>query len=166
MVNAADGGHAAHGPHAPPGGAARDERRGAAAIDLRLPPDERAPGAARHVVAGILPYITHDLWEPLQLLVSELVTNSVLHAGLGPDDTVTVELVADTRCVRVMVRDAGPGIEPAADVRDPGPDAVGGWGLVLVDRLASRWGTLAGPLSAVWFELDLVDARPTRARSR
>jgi hypothetical protein len=37
---------------------------------------------------------------------------------------------------------------------DPSPDAPGGWGLVLVDRIADRWGIIHSPDgTCVWFEL-------------
>ncbi len=76
------------------------------------------------------------------LLVSELVTNSVLHSDSrlpGGIVTVTVTVTgAGPDAVRVVVRDAGgptlPFLKEAGDVA-----AEGGHGLQLVDRLAARW---------------------------
>jgi anti-sigma regulatory factor (Ser/Thr protein kinase) len=70
------------------------------------------------------------------LLVSELFTNAVLHGAGGVE--VGIELLGGAR-LRVEVVDEGrrqhmPG--PA----DPGVEAIGGRGLLIVDALASKWG--------------------------
>ena len=85
----------------------------------------------------------------MRLLVSELVTNAVRHAG-----GEVVRLVvrhADGR-LRVEVHDPGRGFE----LREPADDPVraSGWGLVLVDELADRWGVDSTPATRVWFEID------------
>jgi anti-sigma regulatory factor (Ser/Thr protein kinase) len=97
-----------------------------------------------------------------ELLVSELVTNSVRHAGLGASAHIQLSVTAAPARVKVAVRDGGRrrlaapipwSIRPA-----PAPNgAESGWGLYLVDRLASRWGT--GP-DGYWFELR--QPQPTR----
>lgn len=90
--------------------------------------------------------------EDLLLLVSELVTNAVRHAGVGPERTLRVELERWPRHVRVEVAHPGPAFEP--DIAPPSPDATGGWGLVLVDRIADRWGIVSRTgRTYVWFEL-------------
>jgi anti-sigma regulatory factor (Ser/Thr protein kinase) len=86
-----------------------------------------------------------------ELLVSELVTNSVRHAGLTPDDLIRVTADWSGTRLKVAVR-AGRGVLPppvSGSIR-PTPEAESGWGLYLVNRLASRWGTAAG---GYWFEL-------------
>lgn len=83
------------------------------------------------------------------LLVSELATNAVRHAG-GP---YRVDLwQRDDASLRVEVRDADPTPPTPADVvRD---EDLGGRGLVLVTHLAHQWGYhLTGSGKAVWFEL-------------
>jgi anti-sigma regulatory factor (Ser/Thr protein kinase) len=87
-----------------------------------------------------------------QLLVSELVSNSVRHAGLGRDDLIRVTADWSGDRLRVQVRDGGrPGrASPVSGSIRPAPGAESGWGLYLVDRLARRWGTTAG---GYWFEL-------------
>jgi anti-sigma regulatory factor (Ser/Thr protein kinase) len=102
-------------------------------LELCLPPDERAPSAARHVVSGIHPYLLPDLRDTLELLVSELVTNSVLHGDLGPSDWISLEVSSDGQRIRVVVRDPGVGLHRDHRVVHPHPGEVGGWGLVLVD---------------------------------
>jgi anti-sigma regulatory factor (Ser/Thr protein kinase) len=87
------------------------------------------------------------------LLVTELVANAVLHGGAGPDQCVRVELRRRRRAVRVEVVDPGGHF---ARVRPrPITDAPGGWGLVLVERIAARWGVghhASG--TCVWFEVE------------
>jgi anti-sigma regulatory factor (Ser/Thr protein kinase) len=87
-----------------------------------------------------------------QLLVSELVSNSVRHAGLGRDDLIRVTADWSGERLRVHVRDRGRPRRASLVVGSirPAPGAESGWGLYLVDRLASRWGTSAG---GYWFEL-------------
>jgi anti-sigma regulatory factor (Ser/Thr protein kinase) len=94
----------------------------------------------------------------LTLLTSELVTNAVIHpdpdAG-GPID-LRITIYADR--VRVEVTDPGAGFDPAN--LPPRPREDGGHGLVVVDGLSSRWGSLRtqtddGAGFRVWFELDV-----------
>ncbi len=89
--------------------------------------------------------------EDVKLLVSELVTNAVRH----PRDTGPIELAVDVgrRRVRIEVTDPGSGFDRPR-VGEPPPDALGGRGLLIVDRLASRWGIATGRPTRVWFELD------------
>ena len=52
----------------------------------------------------------------------------------------------------LYVCDPGPGLDPAII---PEPREEGGWGLVLVDRLATRWGVTTNDHTCVWAEFDL-----------
>jgi anti-sigma regulatory factor (Ser/Thr protein kinase) len=92
--------------------------------------------------------------DDLLLLLTELVTNAVRHGDAGPDRPLNVTLERRPRCVRVEVVDPGAGFVP----RPPrAPDGSGGWGLVLVERIAERWGVSpALPGTCVWFELRLA----------
>ena len=86
--------------------------------------------------------------ERVELLVSEVVTNAVLHARSGPK--VTIDLTTDV--VRITVEDYSP-LPPI--VRDTPPDASGGRGMVLVDLLSNDWGT--APVDggkSVWFVVE------------
>ena len=87
-----------------------------------------------------------------QLLVSELVSNSVRHAGLGRDDLIRVTADWSGDRLMVHVRDGGgpTRASPVSASIRPAPGAESGWGLYFVDRLASRWGTTA---HGYWFEL-------------
>jgi anti-sigma regulatory factor (Ser/Thr protein kinase) len=83
----------------------------------------------------------------LALVVSELVTNAIVH-GRG---AITLKLQRDGELVRGEVVDQGGGFE--REIRERGPDDVGGRGLMIVESLSSRWGVYEGT-THVWFELD------------
>jgi anti-sigma regulatory factor (Ser/Thr protein kinase) len=96
-----------------------------------------AAAAARHALVGLaLPETTRAT---LALLVTELVTNAVRHAGLSPADPIRVEIANGSAHVRVTVHDGGPGFLPASvapgDLLEPGLQ-----GLVILDALADAWG--------------------------
>ena len=110
--------------------------------------------ARRAVLAGdgSLPVTAR---ENLLLLVTELVNNSVRHAPVGTDGSLRVAVRWGDRRVRVEVEDPGRRFTPARPRHRP--DGSGGWGLVLVDRIADDWGvsrTETG--TSVWFELELL----------
>jgi len=87
--------------------------------------------------------------ETVTLLVSELVTNAIVHSQSGgPGGTVTVTLCALSAGVLVQVRDDGGPSEPClATTRTDGAEH--GYGLLLVDALADSWGTISSPDSRV-----------------
>jgi anti-sigma regulatory factor (Ser/Thr protein kinase) len=68
------------------------------------------------------------------LLVSELCTNAVRHAATAFE----VHIDADRGEVTVTVVDHDPAHRP--QLRDPGPDALSGRGLFIVERLSKSWG--------------------------
>jgi hypothetical protein len=57
-----------------------------------------------------------------------------------------------SRHVRVEVADKGNGF--GGRPRPPDPGRAGGWGLYIVEKLASRWGVMEGGGTRVWFEID------------
>jgi anti-sigma regulatory factor (Ser/Thr protein kinase) len=84
-----------------------------------------------------------------QLLVSEVVTNSIKHSG--SDDPIRLRIWARRRGLKVEVADGGFGFEAGAP-----PDefeAEGGRGLLILDSLADRWGVVRDARARVWFEL-------------
>jgi anti-sigma regulatory factor (Ser/Thr protein kinase) len=93
--------------------------------------------AARDHVAGIAAGWPVDEYL-VRVVVSELVTNAVRHATTNE---VRVDAYADGDVYGVQVWD-GDATLPA--VCRPGPDAVGGRGLVIVGELVTRWGTVRG----------------------
>ncbi len=127
-------------------------------IDRSFPLGPRAPGEARRSLALLRGLVPSEVVIDLALLVSEMVTNSLQHSG-SSDHHVDVSIRAGPDAVRVEVRDGGPGFEPIP-LRAPPPGA-SGWGLFMVDRLATRWGTKPG--GVVWAELAYPATGPLQA---
>ncbi|MFC9324548.1 ATP-binding protein [Kitasatospora sp. NPDC057015] len=122
-----------------------------------------------------------DTAQNAALIVAELAANAVLHGRLpGRDFGVRVGVVAPLpgrpgpSTVRIEVSDSRGDRLPAprtGPAPDPDPGAESGRGLVLVDALAARWGSVPRPPSGktVWAELHPAhphpaDARPTDTR--
>jgi anti-sigma regulatory factor (Ser/Thr protein kinase) len=87
------------------------------------------------------------------LIVSELVTNSVLHAKVGPGQTLTIRFATLEDRLRITVTDPGSPLEPhlrPSDDRNPG-----GYGLKIVDELSSAWEVTRDDAgrTTVWCEL-------------
>ena len=87
----------------------------------------------------------------LLLLTCELVNNSVLHGEAGEADVIEIELQSTDTGIRAEVSDPGRGFAPGG--RDLELDEPGGWGLVLVESIAKRWGVERDERTCVWFEL-------------
>ncbi|MBI4261539.1 MAG: ATP-binding protein [Actinobacteria bacterium] len=126
-------------------------------LDLRLPGGPRAASAARGALDRLRGEMDAETFDNLRLLVSELVTNSIRHSGLGRGDEIVLEVSLSGNGVRVEVCDPGPGFPARARVPTLGQTS--GWGLFLVEQIAERWGVRANERTCVWFEL-------TRSRSR
>ena len=117
---------------------------------LSLAPDAQAPGQARRFLAGeLVNKGLAALRDVGELLLSELVTNAVVHAA----SEVVVEVEIDEAGVLVRVRDADTG--PLVGRAGAGSELdEGGRGFMLVDRLADMWGTEhSGGRKTVWFRL-------------
>jgi len=121
-------------------------------LDFRVP---AVPDMLRHVRQalddlGLPPVLLTDA----RLLANELVTNSIRHSGLGPEDHVRVRADWSGTRLRVDIYDrAGArAASPVVGSIRPPPGAQSGWGLYLVDRVARRWGAVPG---RYWFELEL-----------
>jgi anti-sigma regulatory factor (Ser/Thr protein kinase) len=97
--------------------------------------------------------------DDVRLLVSELVTNSFRHSGLGSGDDAVLTVDVDPRRVHVEVEDHGHGF---ASPRVGGVGVDHGWGLTIVDRVSDRWGVVEDESTLVWFEVDLP-GRPAAA---
>ncbi len=122
-------------------------------LQLVLRGGPEAAGAARAAVRdgdGVMP---PSLRADVLLLLTELVSNAVRHGGAGAEETVGVAVEWRPDWVRVEVSDPGTG--PIADVAPrPGEDRSHGLGLVVVERIADRWGVRRVPSgTSVWFEI-------------
>ena len=136
-------------PARPPGMAAR--------LDLWFAGAPHAAASARQALQSLTEHLDDDSLHSLQLLVTELVGNSIRHASIGAESSVGLEVAVFLDHVRAVVSDPGPGFE----VTEPAPreDLTGGWGLVLVERMSRRWGVEREAGTRVWFELELARAR-------
>ncbi|MBV9804528.1 MAG: MEDS domain-containing protein [Solirubrobacterales bacterium] len=119
-----------------------------ASADFRAGPD--APFAARRFVTGVLarrPYGSRVSDDDVQLVVSELATNAVIHAGTP----FCVSVRYDGSVFRISVHDWST-LEPI--VRRPAPGAPSGRGLRLVSSVTRDWGIDPDPDGkTVWAEL-------------
>ena len=88
-----------------------------------------------------------ELLEAGKLLVSELVTNAVVH-GVGRI-VLSIELDEDRLLIEVI--DEGSGFEHTA--RQVPFDELSGRGLAIVEATSSRWGIHAGT-THVWAEIE------------
>jgi anti-sigma regulatory factor (Ser/Thr protein kinase) len=122
-------------------------------LQLSFPADDVAPGLARAAAAASIRDGPQDV-DDAELLLTELVTNAVLHTGMRPTEAIDVRIGSDGDVFRVEVWDRGPGFDPDTD---PMPTrATGGWGLRIVDELADRWGVDEDDgETLVWFEVGL-----------
>jgi len=124
--------------------------------ELRLPAESIAPALARAGVRGMSVGVSERVGADLALLVTEVVANAVRHASSGPGDEILVRLYVSDR-VRVEVVDHGEGFD-AAEHPEPGDARSSGWGLYLLDSLASSWGVeRTDDSTTVWFELGPAD---------
>jgi anti-sigma regulatory factor (Ser/Thr protein kinase) len=118
--------------------------------EMRLPSTVQAPGTAREFLRAAACATHHArVLDEAELLVSELVTNAVLHGA--PPITVRVECDSSDG-LRVAVTDRSP--DPAVP-RAAGPLDESGRGIRLVDVISDRWGvrTRSGEGKDVWFEI-------------
>ena len=124
-----------------------------AEVDLRLAPEPEVVTTARHTLDRLADLIPPEKVEGVRLVVSELVTNSILHAGLSPNDQISLTVRVSAGSVRGRVCDSGPGFEVPSEPR-PQPGLRGGWGLPIVETISDRWGVEQNSCTCVWFEID------------
>ena len=121
-------------------------------LRLTVAVEPQAPVTVRHALRA-MDQIPDGMWPDLELLLTELVTNVVRHAGLGPKDSMDVRVHVEPGFVRSEVLDPGRGWQVPLSA-SPFPDGQGGgYGLFLVGKIASRWGIDEGTGTTVWFEL-------------
>jgi anti-sigma regulatory factor (Ser/Thr protein kinase) len=121
------------------------------AVRLSVAGGPRAPQRVRSWLSSAATWLPEELERNLMLLTCELVNNSVLHGQAGEHDVIDIELRTTSTGVRAQVSDPGPGFAPGG--REASIEEPGGWGLVLVDRMAKRWGVEHDGRTSVWFEL-------------
>jgi anti-sigma regulatory factor (Ser/Thr protein kinase) len=125
-----------------------------AAVVHRLLVDPQAPKRARDLVSKIS--LSDDASATLELIVSELVTNVVLHGAGKPGTELSLALQRKGERIRGEVCGSGPDFTWTAS--EPDLTVPGGLGLLLVDELSDRWGIRSDSDVCVWFEC--VDCVP------
>jgi anti-sigma regulatory factor (Ser/Thr protein kinase) len=122
-----------------------------ATLALDLPRHPSAPARARLAVRRELAAdLDPDRLDRLQFVVSELVTNAVVHG----EQAIHVTVHADADRVTGEVVDGGSGLE--AELGEDPAGRLEGPGYLIVEALAPRWGVHDGS-TQVWFELDADD---------
>ncbi|GAA2135716.1 hypothetical protein GCM10009760_14610 [Kitasatospora kazusensis] len=103
-----------------------------------LPRSQQSPRFARRLLRGLLAEVEggHRFAGAGELLLSELVSNALEHADT-PGRLIWVGLEVDVTRLRIEVHDASP-VRPV--LREVYDDERRGRGLVLVERLSTRWG--------------------------
>ena len=130
-------------------GPTRPVSNGAAVLRLTLESNDDAPRHARSALGRLCCHTDEDVLERAVLLTSELVTNSVRHAG-SPE--IRVDIWPNARSVAVVVTDDGAGFVPVAQPATVA-DQDGGLGLPLLDTLSESWGSGCDGEAWVWFEV-------------
>jgi anti-sigma regulatory factor (Ser/Thr protein kinase) len=116
-------------------------------VSADLPPQPSSASAARALAREELAGLPSELVDTVSLLVTELVTNAVLHARTA----LHLDIEVGPRTVVLQVRDGSPR-QPV--VRHYGTGDVTGRGLALVEALSSDWGVRpAPPGKLVWCEV-------------
>src|SRR3954449_2736902 len=129
-----------------------DDDRLDAAASLYLPPEPESAARARRFISELCraTRLSAEICDTASLLVSELVTNAVIHGRTS----ATIEVHRPPGTLRVAVRDDNPQLPPLGD--KPTLDAESGRGLMIVSALADRWGVEQGfDGKAIWFELNV-----------
>ncbi|HEX3688824.1 MAG TPA: ATP-binding protein [Solirubrobacteraceae bacterium] len=129
----------------------------ASALCLQLASGRDAPAGARAAIADFSARhgLHADTLATMMLLVSELVTNAVVHPEVQKPSDIGLRAHLADGTIRVEITDQGSGFTPQE--RDPAR-LDGGYGLFLLDRAAARWGVEHDQGTTVWFEVSAQTA--------
>jgi anti-sigma regulatory factor (Ser/Thr protein kinase) len=119
-------------------------------VEMRvdLPTELASVRAARGVVAG-LGGVAGELLTDVELVVSELVTNVLVHDSLGAGDVVKLAIRREDGYLRIEVEDRGDFTKPLGVSYVPGGT---GLGLRIVGELCERWEAASGRVTA-WYRI-------------
>ncbi len=121
---------------------------------LQLPFTASSVGVARrHLVSDLIEAgVCASAVTDAALVISELLSNALRHAGPLPGSAIRVAWELEDGSVRVSVSDGGGSSRP--ELGEPTPTTTGGRGLRIVARLSRRWGTLCDDEgTTVWAEV-------------
>ncbi|MBK1785601.1 ATP-binding protein [Prauserella cavernicola] len=124
-----------------------DRSSGTVLLELRLRADQRMPSEARHATDEVLGSLDDGTRQSILLIVTELVTNAVLHG----DAPASLRLLRAGELLRIEVGDSN---RTPPVLRDPAPDQQNGRGMLLISAMADDWGVSETPDGKiVWAEL-------------
>jgi anti-sigma regulatory factor (Ser/Thr protein kinase) len=112
-----------------------------------IPTGPRAPAEARRFVDSLADRLPEAFLDDVRLVTSELVTNSVKHAGNPPGHPINVKVEVHSDRLRLHVVDRSV-FDPTPETTRESRDVK--WGLRLVDRIADSWGRISE--GGVWVE--------------
>lgn len=117
-----------------------------------IPADRKAPSAARALLGLCVgPLLDARVLSDAQLLISELVTNSLVHGGVGDHEGIVVRIRLDSETLQLEVRNPGVTGTIASNAGDP--ERGRGFGLDLVGLLSTDWGVRRDGSTAVWAQV-------------
>jgi anti-sigma regulatory factor (Ser/Thr protein kinase) len=122
------------------------------ANNYTLSVDQRAPTRARGLLKLVSDRLDERQLDDGCLLVSECVTNVVLHSGLSEKDTLALSIGVDLSRLRVEVADNGTGNHRHLEQTHEQDGT--GYGLQLVEAFANRFEIQNSNGFKIWFELD------------
>ncbi|SNQ47239.1 conserved hypothetical protein [Frankia canadensis] len=124
-------------------------------LELALPAVAASAGQARMAIRAVLVDYGIASVEDATLLVSEVVTNAVLHAR---SDLVLRAFLEPGR-LRISVEDReGAHLPRPGAAAENRPDPESGWGLLLVEAMSLAWGVeTTGDGKRVWFDIEVPD---------
>lgn len=123
------------------------------------PTPEAVPQARRWFRKLIAPYNPRCSVDDCVLMISELVTNAVLHGRSDEEWVVRVEWFREGASLHVEVHN--PGLHTSVRLRRPDADDAHGRGLLLVDSLATSWHCGPSPFGGTAVSFELTDAWPS-----
>ncbi len=126
-------------------------------LSLQLPSRDTSPADARDAMEALAP-VLDGAYHDMLVAVSELVTNAVRHAEVGPDARIELQVRRFDDRIRVEVTDEGTGFTKPREVRPLEEGQDHGCGLAMVDEFADRWGVDGGDGTTVWLEVDVSPA--------
>jgi anti-sigma regulatory factor (Ser/Thr protein kinase) len=122
-----------------------------AQLTVSVPASPEAGSALRRAVRSLERWLGPQTAEDVELLVTELATNGVKHAHTVDGNRITLDARVEPGHLRIEVRDGGRGFKHRRRNREL--TEPGGWGLMLVEDIADRWGIEREPSTTVWFEM-------------
>jgi anti-sigma regulatory factor (Ser/Thr protein kinase) len=119
-------------------------------LRLSFPREPDSVPQARAALARFEGTVEPSALYDASLCLSELVTNAVQHPDDEAGDELELMVTLDDDVLRVEVIDPGGDFEPD----EPTEGGERGWGLFIVDRLSSSWGTASrSDRTVMWFEV-------------